>query len=558
MMLFYSEYHIDGYLPDLSTLSGCLYLMANIVGTVADKVATNVGTNVTNYFAGRIIREIQYLFCIDNLIDDLENEKMALTSERDSLRAQIVLAKERTEVIEEPVVKWLNDVENLLQEVEVLLKRTESDNNCFQGWFPTCGRYILCKQMAEMIEEIEKFNGKRFKCSDQITLKLKDCRQLHIFFPSECKLQNLKILRLQDCRTDEVLFSASVAQNLQQLEELRITGCNELKHIIAASGSEHDGCNTSEEIIPTLMNSHFLMTNLREVNILDCGSLESLFPICYVEGLKRLQNLEIVLSPKLEYVFGEYGHEHFSSHQYEKQVMLPRLESLILFHLDNFIGMCPKNCQAKWPSQTLRTVAIVDCPKLDVPWLNLQVGYDKRQHHHHLNEIWSFQCLQHLSVGNSEKLKCFFSMETHRSLPELIELRVYDCQELEQIVAASEELVQLPNAEVYFQKLESMYVNNCNKLKNLFPLAMVRMLPQLSTLTITNCTQLEEVFRHGPGGDNIIGEKEVVLPNLTDIKLEDLPNFVDICYGYKLHAVKLQELRIYNCPKTVANLKNFR
>jgi len=44
-------------------------------------------------------------------------------------------------------------------------------------------------------------------------------------------------------------------------------------------------------------------------------------------------------------------------------------------------------------------------------------------------------------------------METHRSLPELTSLVVYNCQELEQIVAADEELVQLPDAGLYFPKL---------------------------------------------------------------------------------------------------------
>ncbi|KAK2441181.1 hypothetical protein P8452_20082 [Trifolium repens] len=45
-------------------------------------------------------------------------------------------------------------------------------------------------------------------------------QKLHIVFPSECKLQNLKILSLSDCMTDEVLFSESVAQSMQQLEQL--------------------------------------------------------------------------------------------------------------------------------------------------------------------------------------------------------------------------------------------------------------------------------------------------------------------------------------------------
>ncbi|XP_058788152.1 disease resistance protein SUMM2-like isoform X2 [Vicia villosa] len=386
-------------------------------------------------------------------------------------------------------------------------------------------------------------------------LDIQFCKQLYVIFPMECKLRNLKILRLQYCWTDGVLFSASVAQSLQQLEELSIIDCNELKHIISASGSEHDdGFNTREEIIPIPTSSPFLMTNLREVNIVGCRSLESIFPICYVEGLNQLQMLEILSSPKLKYVFDEYGHEHLSSHQYKNQVMLPRLESLTLDNLNNFIGMCPENCQANWPSQTLRIMDINNCPRVDLLRLNLQVGYDKRRRNH-LNEIWSFQCLQHLTVGNNEKLKYLFFMKTHRSLPELIELSVYDCQELEQIFAASEELVQLPRAKVYFPKLKDIYVDNCNKLKNLFPLAMVRMLPQLSVLNITNCTGVEEVFRHGPGGDNIIRKFEVVIPYLACIILDDLPNFIDICHGYKLPDIELLQLCISNCPKIVPSLK---
>jgi hypothetical protein len=75
---------------------------------------------------------------------------------------------------------------------------------------------------------------------------------------------------------------------MQQLEQLIIKGCYELKHIIASSGSDHGGCNTIEEILPALMNSPFLMSKLRDIEIFYCESLESIFPICYVEGLAQL------------------------------------------------------------------------------------------------------------------------------------------------------------------------------------------------------------------------------------------------------------------------------
>lgn len=172
-------------------------------------------------------------------------------------------------------------------------------------------------------------------------------------------------------------------------------------------------------------------------------------------------------------------------------------------------------------------------------------------------QIWSFQWLQRLTVRSCENLKCLFSMETHRSLPELMHLHIDDCQELEQIVAADEALVQLPNAELYFPKLKLIEVTNCNKLKSLFPFAMVTMLPRLGTLFISKATQIQEVFRHSRGKD-IRNEMEIVFPCLTEITLEDLPNFVDICHGSKLHAVKLLELDITSCPETDPSLRKIQ
>ncbi|RHN67148.1 putative P-loop containing nucleoside triphosphate hydrolase, leucine-rich repeat domain, L [Medicago truncatula] len=403
------------------------------------------------------------------------------------------------------------------------------------------------------------------------------CWQVHIMFPLECKLRNLKILSLSNCRTDKVLFSESVAQSMLQLEQLNISGCYELKHIIAASGSQHGGSNTSEEISPAPMNSHFLMTKLRDVNISDCPSLESIFPICYVEGLTQLQQMEIEDSPKLEYVFGKCDHkEHLSSNH----VTLPHLEALRLSSLENLIGMFPENCQANWSSQCLRMLNIYHCPKMAIPWFNLKVGYDQSQHHPNErllsklqelelcdlpqlysiswvgptpSQIWSFQCLQSLTVKSCENLKFLFSMGVCRSLPELISLVIENCQELEQVVVEDEELLQLPDAEFYFRKLKQIGVFSCNKLKSLFPFAMVTMLPQLSSLFLAYATQLQEVFRHS-SGDNVMNEMEIVLPNLTKIFLSELPNFVDICHGCKLHAPKLLKLSISFLDRTPPSL----
>lgn len=163
-------------------------------------------------------------------------------------------------------------------------------------------------------------------------------------------------------------------------------------------------------------------------------------------------------------------------------------------------------------------------------------------------QMLSLQYLQYLKVGGCAKLKCVFSMVVQRSLPELTSLVIYHCEELEEIVAENEESRKQANTTLCFPKLRHLAVKNCNKLKSLFSVAMVKMLPQLSTLHISEATKLVEVFRHSSDDGIVYGEK-IEFPNLREIKVTKLPNFVDICQGFKLQPVKAMKILIDECPK---------
>jgi hypothetical protein len=144
-------------------------------------------------------------------------------------------------------------------------------------------------------------------------------------------------------------------------------------------------------------------------------------------------------------------------------------------------------------------------------------------------------------------------MELHRSLPELTTFRVYSCHELEQIIEENEKLVS--NTEVCFPKLKDIKIQNCKKMKSLFSVAMIRMLPKLSTLEISEVTQLEEVFK---GGNTIINDVETGLVNLSKIELHKLPSFVDICKGFKLQTPKIKHLDIVECPNISPSLREIQ
>ncbi|CAJ2645386.1 unnamed protein product [Trifolium pratense] len=403
-------------------------------------------------------------------------------------------------------------------------------------------------------------------------LEIQQCLKLHNIFPQDCNLRNLKVLKIENNVFGEALFSISVAHNLQQLEVLEVAQCDELKFIIA-TGSE-DGSNSNNEIFQTpIKSSHFVMSGLKKLHISKCKKLESLLPICCVEGFAPLEEIQIKKAPQLKLVFGECDHQNHSSQQYPNQNLHPYLKRLKLTDLDNLIGICPENNCEKWPSSTV--LIVENCPKLSASWIATLAGSEDREKVVKIEKmtlsgfsglslisrvgpsprhILNLHCLQRLAVSNCNNLRSLFSMEQlHRSLPELTSFRVYSCHELEQIIEESEKFVS--NTEVCFPKLKDIKIVNCKKMKSLFSVAMIRMLPKLSTLEMSEVTQLEEVFK---GGNTITNDVAIGLVNLSKIELHKLPSFVDICKGFKLQTPKIKHLDIVECPSISPSLREIQ
>ncbi|XP_054796884.1 disease resistance protein At4g27190-like [Prosopis cineraria] len=124
-------------------------------------IVISIGAKVAEGLVKPTIRQAQYIFCVKNVVKNLGNEKNELVSERDRILSLVEQAKERTEIIEKSVEKWLNDVKNLLVEVE-RLEQEMKENHCCQGQIPTWRRYCLCKEMVKKIKRIAclKNNGK--------------------------------------------------------------------------------------------------------------------------------------------------------------------------------------------------------------------------------------------------------------------------------------------------------------------------------------------------------------------------------------------------------------
>ena len=83
-----------------------------------------------------------------------------------------------------------------------------------------------------------------------------------------------------------------------------------------------------------------------------------------------------------------------------------------------------------------------------------------------------------------------------------------------------------------FSKLRILGVGNCNSLKTLFPISIIRNFSQLQELEVTSCQNLEAVVAHENGvGDDKIQVAEFI--QLRSLYLEGLPLLKSFCSEVK-------------------------
>ncbi|XP_045791688.1 uncharacterized protein LOC123886414 [Trifolium pratense] len=291
---------------------------------------------------------------------------------------------------------------------------------------------------------------------------------------------------------------------IMQLETLTIKNCDELKHIIIDIGYHNIGGNICVNVFP----------KLKELYVVDCA--------------------------QLEYIF---GHDTSSDHQNDMgiQLHLPELRKLHLTSLPSLIAMCPKQYRITFPS--LKSLRLCECSQyntiikelsgnidLFLTLETLDVFNSNVESIFSLNEIdeqqldlalryitlidlpmmtclfvgpknsFSLKNLTRITIMRCDKLKIAFSTSILRFLPQLRILRIEECNELEHII--EDDLENKNISTTCFPKLEQLAVRKCNKLKFVFSTSMLRFLPQLRSLIIEECKELEHIIEDHDGLEN--------------------------------------------------------
>ncbi|KAJ6753543.1 hypothetical protein OIU79_026384 [Salix purpurea] len=389
-------------------------------------------------------------------------------------------------------------------------------------------------------------------------------------------LQSLVHLSL--CSLDKLtsIFTSHLAQSLVHLETLQIDYCSGLKHLIGEKDDER-------EIILESLG----FQKLKTLYICHCDKLEYIFPVSVSPSLLNLEEMAIVFCDNLKQIF--YRGEGDDALTRDGIINFPQLRELSLWGPKNFTAQLPSlqvlaiegheelgDFLAQLQGHTnLREIHITDCKGaqelmqvgrtghelslLSLEKLDLQSLPDMRC-------IWKGLVLSHLTtleVYDCQNLTHVFTGSMVASLVQLQYLTISGCSELEQIIAKDndDEKDQILSGSdlqsLCFPNLCKVNIRGCNKLRRLFPVAMVAGLPKLKYLDVRDSSQLLGVFGQDDHASLVNVEKQMVLPNLSSLRLDNLPSIVCFSLGCDDFLFPRQlNWMVNECPKLTTKFHN--
>ncbi|XVF79099.1 hypothetical protein PTKIN_Ptkin14bG0192200 [Pterospermum kingtungense] len=352
-------------------------------------------------------------------------------------------------------------------------------------------------------------------------------------------LQSLEAVTIYGCDKLKSLFSFSLAQSLVRLGELKISGCHELKQIVEESGGND--------------KSPICLQNLRYLEISNCWTLEYVFP--NFMALPLLEKLLMTSLWKLKQICDP------ARQREEHGIWLPQLQHLELKNCPEFndaIHSKSKSANLELPggSNVMSSPKII---KLD--------GLSWRQ------DIWKGPLqvvvtnLRKLEVYKCDDLTYIFSLMLVRNLLQLSTLKIWMCEKLEQIIVNDDDMSASStqghgdkdetgkkngNKMLIFHRLKELYLSDMPNLKSFAPVDYHLIFPSLHSIKIENCSETitssivnstlsRDAKKKLPGGSN-------VMSSLKTIKLVRLSRLQEIWKGpVQVVVTNLRVLEVYNC-----------
>ncbi|KAI9403472.1 hypothetical protein POPTR_001G427210v4 [Populus trichocarpa] len=464
-----------------------------------------------------------------------------------------------------------------------------------------------CKSLEEVFELGEPDEGSREEkelplLSSLTGLRLSRLPELKCIWKGPTRhisLQSLAHLYLNSLDKLIFILTPSLARSLPKLEILEISECGELKHIIR----EEDG---EREIIPESP----CFPQLKNIFIERCGKLEYVFPVSMSPSLPNLEQMTIYYADNLKQIFYSGEGDALTT---DGIIKFPRLSDLVLSSISNYSFFGPTNLAAQLPSlrflkinghkelgnlfaqlqgfTNLKELSLESVPDLRGLLLSKLTTLEMAAHG---EQNGSLHRLERVRVDDCGDVRAPFPAKLLRALKNLSSVNINGCKSLEEVFELGEpdegsreekELPLLssltglrlsglpelkcmwkgPTRHVSLQSLAYLDLWSLDKLTFIFTPSLARSLPKLERLYIGKCGQLKHIIREEDGEKEIIPEppgqdgqaspinveKEIVLPNLKELSIQQLSSIVCFSFGWCDYLLfpRLEKLEVHLCPK---------
>ncbi|OMO99156.1 Cc-nbs-lrr resistance protein [Corchorus capsularis] len=433
---------------------------------------------------------------------------------------------------------------------------------------------VALSNLVELV--IRTMPGLRMLCKGQCPkqflqkldkLEIENCREMTSLLISPevrvtdsgnfISLQSLRVLKISNCGRLKYLFSPSIAQSLVLLEQLYIDHCDALQHIIL-TGLENDGhhhpplkqvFNVAQGI-----DCAIVLPQLKHLYLRWLSNLSSFCSENYLILLPSLKLLRVWACPRLiDFTI----HKQVNEQAQLKEMYLGDLGNDIVCDTINFPST-PSTSSVNW-----ECITVANCEKIfqirasgAAHFLSRVkgIGLDNIHHLQGPIQIPALQYLKDLHVSDCNRLKCLFSAVLARNLPQLSELRITDCEELEEIFEMDQTLASSSSSHAHLHpislpSLQCIEIYGCNKLTRLFPLSVIHSAAsKLQSIKIYWASKVEIILWHYGELDHDINE--ITLPQLEQFRLFELPSLKTLNpTGYHLLLPTLEDLEVRGCPQ---------
>ncbi|KAH1149740.1 hypothetical protein GYH30_043991 [Glycine max] len=274
--------------------------------------------------------------------------------------------------------------------------------------------------------------------------------------------------------------------------------------------------------------SSFCFHSLVKLVVKGCDNLRYLCSLSVASGLKKLKGLFVSECPLMEKIFETEGNSAD-----KKVCVFPKLEEIHLSKMNMLTDIWHAEVMSADSFSSLISVHIYGCKKIDKIFPSHMEGWFAS-----LNSLKVYDCESVeviFEIKDSQQVDVSSAIDTNLQL-----IEVWSLPNLKLVWSTD------PGGILNFKRLRSIQVDNCDKLRNVFPASVAKDVRKLESMSVMSCEGMLEIVEDESETNN----ETLMFPELTNMKLYSLSNLKRFYKGkHFIECPRLKKLTMGRCEK---------